>query len=455
MPSYRLGLVLLLTLLAQQSKAQATWTDVGYAHSGTGGTPPTLVGEGTLFPGDPMSLELMDATPGAPATLFIATSSMPTAFKGGTLAANPWVLLVQGLVVGSTGDLQVGTLWPAGIPSGIPMYFQYVIQDSGPPMAKVYSLSNAVHAVTPGPPVDVEIKMWGAGGGAGGNTYPDSKSGGGGGFATGIWRISSGTELTVLVGEGGHAGKDNKFGGGGGGRSEVRIESSTLLVAGAGGGGSRSNFEDPPGPGNPGGAGGGLEGLTGQVPGFGAGGGGTQTVGGVEGFGPELGEAGSQYTGGNAGGDVSTSSGVAYGGGGYGTGDGVNYTSGGGGGGWYGGGGAGTNHVPYYGGGGGGGSAHADLAHPGYVTSALAAGCGAAPAKSGTGCDPLADMDWTSPWGNGGQLGGPGSDGRVLIRAFVSGAWTAWTQFGFPGAPVMEDNDQVCIITETGITLLP
>ena len=130
----------------------------------------------------------------------------------------------------------------------------------------------------------VEIKVWGGGGGGG--TAPQAphneplNAGGGGGFAQGVFEVTEGEILTILVGGGGEGfksgkgakggfngggiGGDGDFGGaGGGGASQVIRASSneTLIIAGGGGGGGVSDYCCAAG-----GGGGGIEGRRGQAP---------------------------------------------------------------------------------------------------------------------------------------------------------------------------------------------
>ena len=130
----------------------------------------------------------------------------------------------------------------------------------------------------------VEIKVWGAGGGGG--TAPQAphddplNAGGGGGFAQGVFAVTEGEELTIVVGGGGEGFKSGKgaaggyngggdggsgdFGGGGGGGASVVFRSSTgdtLIIAGGGGGGGVSDYCCAEG-----GGGGGVTGGRGAAP---------------------------------------------------------------------------------------------------------------------------------------------------------------------------------------------
>lgn len=130
----------------------------------------------------------------------------------------------------------------------------------------------------------VEIKVWGAGGGGG--TAPQAphneplNSGGGGGFAQGVFAVTEGEELTILVGGGGNGfksgtgasggyngggdGGSGDYGGGGGGGASAVLRASTsetLIIAGGGGGGGVSDYCCAAG-----GGGGGITGGRGLAP---------------------------------------------------------------------------------------------------------------------------------------------------------------------------------------------
>ena len=175
-----------------------------------------------------------------------------------------------------------------------------------------------VYTITPVSNMNINAKMWGAGGSSNsGNTY----SGGAGGYASGTIALTGGTSYKIRVGSptGGGAGGS----GAGGGYSGIFVTSEThgnsVMIAGGGGGGAnRYSVDQSPA------AGGGASGQTGgYTPSPAGGGGGTQSAGGA-------GSAAGTSRGGTAGsaltGGVGHSAG-SYGGGGGGSG----YYGGGGG----------------------------------------------------------------------------------------------------------------------------
>lgn len=213
-----------------------------------------------------------------------------------------------------------------------------------------YTGSNQTFTMPQGACTLITAKVWGAGGG--GVSAPQGSSpGGGGGFVSATWTLSTGSSITVLVGQGGIAGAPSgctgsaaTFGGGGpggnctnggpgasgGGRSAIISSGTEVLTAGGGGGANSYSTYSPTGAGAGGGGSpttaycGGANGTGASVSAGGAGG--NNCYGSV-------GAAGTQFNGGAGG--ASTWYAGAGGGGGY---------YGGGGGGGIGGGGGGSNY---------------------------------------------------------------------------------------------------------------
>ena len=223
--------------------------------------------------------------------------------------------------------------------------------------------ATGVSKFTPTENFTANVKMWGAAGGNGTNSF-----GGRGGYTEGTYEFQAGTTYQILVGQGGKSNNANTGGvdtrTGGGGRVGVTansgdfratgggytglfdttiLQSNALLIAGGGGGGGPTGY--PGTDANAGGGdGGGTSGTNGSNGGYGGGGqAGTQLAGGDKGYdaGSYAGtnEAGSALLGGGA---MSTIT--------------ENYSGSGGGGGYFGGGGGGSNN--YAGGAGGGGSSY-------------------------------------------------------------------------------------------------
>ncbi len=265
----------------------------------------------------------------------------------------------------------------------------------------------------------VQVKIWGAGGGSGGDSTCPAQSGGAGGaggYIAGTLSVNSslgagliGETLTATVATGGGEGTDGCWGaGGGGGGASGLLRGATLLsvAAGGGGGSGGSNFA-----GLDGGAGG-RSGQSGDslVPAD-AGGGATVFAVGAGGTAVQGdGGAGSVHNGG-AGGTgedapavVGGVAGLGVGNGGIG-GKGFWSGGGGGGGGYFGGGGGARTNTR--GGGGGGGSNYFSIVD---VLLANETGVGAVTPNT-------ADSDYVANRGDGAAAGaGSGQSGLVIIR---------------------------------------
>jgi len=150
------GLLAALAIASQALASNPPWTDLGGGIAGSAGIP-VLVGAGTLAGGSAGSLTLSFAQPSAPAALFVSLSSTPAPFKGGTLLANPFVVLLP-LATNGSGSVTLPWVWPTGVPAGTAVYFQFAVQDS----AAVYgvSLSNGEKGIAAGdspPPPDAYV----------------------------------------------------------------------------------------------------------------------------------------------------------------------------------------------------------------------------------------------------------------------------------------------------------
>ena len=131
-------------LMRVEAEPIGPWTDLGFALAGSGGLP-QLQGMGTLLPGSAGSIQLADGLSFAPALMFVATSSAPVPFKGGTLVPVP-VSLALAIVPGAPGDVFAWSSWPPGL-AGVSFCLQAAIQD--PVAVKGVSLSNALRALVP------------------------------------------------------------------------------------------------------------------------------------------------------------------------------------------------------------------------------------------------------------------------------------------------------------------
>lgn len=108
-----------------------TWTDTGNDLGGTYG-PPAMQPSGTVNPGTIVSFAASNALENTPAVLVIGTTAANSPMAGGILGPS-MDLSIYGLLTDPAGDLDMSILWPAGMPIGVEIYFQYWFQDAGGP----------------------------------------------------------------------------------------------------------------------------------------------------------------------------------------------------------------------------------------------------------------------------------------------------------------------------------
>lgn len=122
-----------------------SWTDKGSALAGVSGDP-SLVGVGTMAAGTQQIITLTNAAPSANAILFVAATSVPAPFKGGTILPNTAIPPVFGFT-DATGGIQFRFVLAASFPSGGEAWLQWGIQDAA--AIKGVSLSNAIMGLSP------------------------------------------------------------------------------------------------------------------------------------------------------------------------------------------------------------------------------------------------------------------------------------------------------------------
>ncbi len=110
------------------SSDAATWVGLGFAKAGSNGLP-QLAGSGPLAADTVNQLDLTGAAPSVGATLIFGLFALNAPFKGGTLVPAPFTLVP--LATGPTGAMSLPFLFPAGVPAGLPLYFQFWISDPG------------------------------------------------------------------------------------------------------------------------------------------------------------------------------------------------------------------------------------------------------------------------------------------------------------------------------------
>ncbi len=121
------------------------WTDLGGGSAGAFGVP-SATGTGALTGGSVVSLDLAGAPPNEAALLWISTTSTPLPLLGGTLHAQPFSFQFV-IVTDPSGDFLAAGNWPAGLPPGMELWFQFLVQDLSVPAGII--LSNGLKAVTP------------------------------------------------------------------------------------------------------------------------------------------------------------------------------------------------------------------------------------------------------------------------------------------------------------------
>ncbi len=121
------------------------FVDLGGGTSGQLFTP-KLTATGSLQPGTNLNINLATAPPSALTLVWLAFSSAPVPAFGGTLFPNPPVQQLF-FTANFFGQVSINTTWPAGVPAGLDIYLQYLVQDATVPDG--VTLSNGIHGVTP------------------------------------------------------------------------------------------------------------------------------------------------------------------------------------------------------------------------------------------------------------------------------------------------------------------
>ncbi|MGQ0552766.1 MAG: hypothetical protein ACT4PU_06055 [Planctomycetota bacterium] len=125
--------------------SSTVWANLGNALGGLQGLP-VLSCWGPLTSGSNVQLSLQNARTGSSSTLIVGLGALNAPFKGGVLVPQPDIL-IAGLPTGATGQVVLNSAWPAGLPSGLSLYFQHWITDSGAPFG--LAASNAMRGTTP------------------------------------------------------------------------------------------------------------------------------------------------------------------------------------------------------------------------------------------------------------------------------------------------------------------
>ena len=131
--------------IAELEPQSSAWEDLGGGTGSIAGTP-LLSGAGTLVAGTPTSLDLVGAPPSALSLVWVSLTSVPFPVFGGTLYANPFVSEFL-IPLNGSGEFHAAFPWFAGVPSGLALHFQFIVQD--PSIFWGFTLSNGLRATAP------------------------------------------------------------------------------------------------------------------------------------------------------------------------------------------------------------------------------------------------------------------------------------------------------------------
>lgn len=124
------------------------FTDLAGGIVGFHQTTPRLVGNGTLASGTPTTLVVDDARPNSAALLFLSPNALGLPVFGGTVWPDPTPPgLVAPIAIAQNGEWTVAAAWPAGVPSGLALYFQAFVSDPAAPAG--VAASNGLRAIVP------------------------------------------------------------------------------------------------------------------------------------------------------------------------------------------------------------------------------------------------------------------------------------------------------------------
>ncbi|MHC5212925.1 MAG: Kelch repeat-containing protein [Planctomycetota bacterium] len=120
-------------------------SDLGGDTNGINGHP-HLRGTGTLLDGEPTTIDLVNGPSGAISLVWISLVSVPFPVAGGTVYANPHVNEIL-IPLDGSGEFHAAFPWFSGVPSGLALHFQFIIQDTSGGYG--FSLSNGLKATAP------------------------------------------------------------------------------------------------------------------------------------------------------------------------------------------------------------------------------------------------------------------------------------------------------------------
>jgi hypothetical protein len=121
------------------------WEDLGGGTTGING-PVTLVGSGPLTEGTFNPIALSNAAPSAAMLAWISLNPTPFMAIGGTVHAFPYNAQLF-LSSNASGGFSAASAWPAGVPPGTEVYFQFLVEDAS--SIHGITMSNGVLGTTP------------------------------------------------------------------------------------------------------------------------------------------------------------------------------------------------------------------------------------------------------------------------------------------------------------------
>ncbi len=124
--------------------ATGTWSELGGGTPGIAGVP-TLSGTGSLIGGTATTVSLSGAPPSAPMLAWVSFAPVPFAALGGTVHAFPYATQIF-LFANPAGAFSGTATWPALLPPGTDVWFQFIIED----LSSIHglTLSNGLRATT-------------------------------------------------------------------------------------------------------------------------------------------------------------------------------------------------------------------------------------------------------------------------------------------------------------------
>jgi probable HAF family extracellular repeat protein len=121
------------------------WIGLGNGLAGSNGIP-NITGIGSQNEGTPTTLRLTGALGNSTAALVVGLSRIDANFKGGVMMPNLDLLLL-GLPTNFEGLFNLNFNWPAGVPSGASLYYQFWVTDPAGPSG--FSATEGLESIAP------------------------------------------------------------------------------------------------------------------------------------------------------------------------------------------------------------------------------------------------------------------------------------------------------------------